>query len=75
MDHENLFSIHIYLKPVFLKINKLASIWLILRAPSQTNQNTVSQEWADDQLSCSSNPLSISKYYKFRFWAEKALPE
>lgn len=36
---------YIYLKPVPLKINTLASSWLILKAPSQTNQNTVSQQW------------------------------
>lgn len=36
---------YIYLKPVPLKINTLVSSWLILKAPSQTNQNTVSQQW------------------------------
>lgn len=36
---------YIYLKHVPLKINTLASNQLILRVPSQVNQNTVSQQW------------------------------
>lgn len=39
-----------YLKPVPLKINTLASNWLILRVPSQTNQSTSFSTRADDQL-------------------------
>lgn len=34
-----------YLKPLPLKINTLAPNRLILRVPSQTNQNTASQQW------------------------------